>query len=61
VDSNTKCNFDKRLVAKDVLVSIASRPAKLLSLEAIELFVQGGAQARDRALAGVSRVDVNFF
>jgi len=27
VDSNTKCNFDKRLVAKDVLVSKASRPA----------------------------------
>jgi hypothetical protein len=27
VDSTTKCNFDKRLVAKDVLVSKASRPA----------------------------------
>ena len=27
VDSNTKCNFDQRLVAKDVLVSKASRPA----------------------------------
>jgi hypothetical protein len=27
VDSTTKCNFDKCLVAKDVLVSKASRPA----------------------------------
>jgi hypothetical protein len=27
VNSTTKCNFDKCLVAKDVLVSKASRPA----------------------------------
>ena len=27
VNSTTKCNFDKRLVAKDILVFIASRPA----------------------------------